>query len=184
MATTEHKKLTARQARFVAEFMVDLNATQAAIRAGYSAKVANRIGSENLTKPVIRAAIVEAQAEQNRRLTLTADEAREQNAFIARFDPAEMFDDQGALLHVTKMPRHVRCALKSVKVVRRNLTTGDGVVDTVLEVQWWDKGTAIEREYKHHGLLIDRVEVSGELSTVEARLLAGRKRVAALKGEV
>jgi phage terminase small subunit len=179
----DKNRLTAKQARFVAEYLIDLNATQAAIRAGYSAKVANREGARLLSKAVIAAAIAEAQAAQNKRLALTADEAREQNAFIAKFDPAGLFNAQGALLHVTEMPRHVRCALKAIKVVRKNLTTGDGVTDTVLEVQFWDKGAAIDREYKHYGLLVDRVQVTGELASVPARLLAARKRLAERKAE-
>jgi phage terminase small subunit len=65
--------LRARQAAFVAEYLIDLNATQAAIRAGYSAKVANRIGSENLSKPVIAAAIAEAQARRAERTETTQD---------------------------------------------------------------------------------------------------------------
>lgn len=171
--------MTAKQQRFVSEFLIDLNATQAAIRAGYSPKVANRIGSENLSKPVIAAAIAQAQGDQNQRLLLTADDVREQNAFIARLDPAEMYDAGGSLLHVTKMPRHVRCALKSLKVVRKNLTAGDGVVDTTLEVQFWDKGGAIDREYKHFGLLIDRVQISGDLELVSTRLAEARRKHAA-----
>ena len=182
MAAAE-KALTARQARFVAEYLISLNATQAAIRAGYSAKRADAIGYENLRKPEISAAIAKAHAEQNRRLQLTADEARTQNAFIARFDPADMFDAQGALLHVARMPRHVRCALKSVKVVRQNLTNGDGVADTTLEVAFWDKNVAIGREYQYHGLLLDRVQVTGELASVPARLIAARKRLAERKAE-
>lgn len=50
-------ELTPKQQRFVEEYLVDLNATQAAIRAGYSAKTANRVASENLSKPDIAAAI-------------------------------------------------------------------------------------------------------------------------------
>lgn len=53
--------LTAKQSRFVSEYLVDLNATQAAIRAGYSAKTAYSIGNENLNKPEIAAAIKAAQ---------------------------------------------------------------------------------------------------------------------------
>jgi phage terminase small subunit len=177
------KGLTAKQARFVAEYLRDLNATQAAIRAGYSPNVANRIGSRLLTNVVIAAAIAEAQKEQHQRLALTADEVRERNAFIARLDPADMFDEHGALLPVAKMPRHIRCALKSVKVVRKNLTTGDGVVDTTLEVQFWDKGAAIEREYKHFGLLVDRIHVTGELEAIPQRLQQARKRLAERAGK-
>jgi len=46
-------KLTVKQARFVEEYLIDFNATQAAIRAGYSKKTAQRIGSENLSKPLL-----------------------------------------------------------------------------------------------------------------------------------
>ncbi len=53
--------LTPKQARFVEEYLIDLNATQAAIRAGYSAKTARAMGCENLTKPDIQAAVTEAQ---------------------------------------------------------------------------------------------------------------------------
>lgn len=57
-------KLTDKQKRFVDEYLIDLNATQAAIRAGYSAKTAGAIGEENLKKPEIKAAIDAAMAER------------------------------------------------------------------------------------------------------------------------
>ena len=59
-------KLTPKQARFCEEYLVDLNATQAAIRAGYSVESAGSIGSENLTKPEIRARIETAMAERSK----------------------------------------------------------------------------------------------------------------------
>ncbi len=61
------------QARFVQEYLIDLNAAQAAIRAGYSAKTARVIGHENLTRPDIAAAIEKAMAERAERTELTAD---------------------------------------------------------------------------------------------------------------
>ena len=66
-------KLTAKQARFVAEYLVDLNATQAAIRAGYSEKTASETGYENLRKPQIAAAITAAQAIRAERTEITQD---------------------------------------------------------------------------------------------------------------
>lgn len=66
-------KLTAKQEAFVREYMVDLNATQAAIRAGYSEKTSRSIGQENLTKPVILARIQALQAERAKKLELDAD---------------------------------------------------------------------------------------------------------------
>ena len=65
--------LTAKQARFVEEFLVDLNATQAAIRAGYSVKTARSIGFENMTKPDIVVAIEAAQEARRERLGVTID---------------------------------------------------------------------------------------------------------------
>jgi phage terminase small subunit len=65
--------LTPKQARFVAEYVKDLNATQAAIRAGYSKRTAKAIGCENLTKPDIAAAVAEKQGAIGERLELTAE---------------------------------------------------------------------------------------------------------------
>lgn len=66
-------KLTAKQARFVEEYLIDLNATQAAIRAGYSEKTAAVIGAENLIKPNIAQAIAEAQTKRSERTEITQD---------------------------------------------------------------------------------------------------------------
>lgn len=60
-------RLTAKQKRFIEEYLIDMNATQAAIRAGYSPDSAKEIGCENLTKPNIKAAIDKAMAERSRR---------------------------------------------------------------------------------------------------------------------
>src|SRR5688572_2493776 len=65
--------LTPQQARFVAEYPVGLNATQAAIRAGYSRKTAGQIGDNQLKKVEIRAALEKAQAERSERTEITAD---------------------------------------------------------------------------------------------------------------
>ena len=65
--------LTDKQRRFVDEYLVDLNATQAAIRAGYSKRRASEIGSQNLRKPEIAEAISAAQAERSQRTQITQD---------------------------------------------------------------------------------------------------------------
>ena len=67
------KKLTAKQQAFCEEYLVDLNATQAAIRAGYKTDSAGPIGSENLTKRNIQAEIARLQSERSKRVELTAD---------------------------------------------------------------------------------------------------------------
>ncbi|OIT23086.1 terminase small subunit [Glaesserella parasuis] len=67
-------KLTDKQQRFVEEYLIDLNATQAAIRAGYSEDTAKEMGYENLTKPHIQKAIQEAQNKRAERVNVTQDD--------------------------------------------------------------------------------------------------------------
>ena len=66
-------KLTNKQKKFIQEYLIDLNGTQAAIRAGYSKKRADQIGFENLRKPDIRSALEKAQQKQQERTQITAD---------------------------------------------------------------------------------------------------------------
>lgn len=72
MSEEEHK-LTDKQQMFVKEYLIDLNATQAAIRAGYSEKTAYSIGHENLSKPEIAAAITKAFTARANKVEVTAD---------------------------------------------------------------------------------------------------------------
>ncbi|WP_109078462.1 terminase small subunit [Aggregatibacter kilianii] len=67
-------KLTNKQKRFIEEYLIDLNATQAAIRAGYSKDTAKEIGYENLTKPHIQEAIAEAQSKRSERAQIKQDD--------------------------------------------------------------------------------------------------------------
>ena len=70
---TTSSTLTAKQRRFVQEYMVDLNGTQAAVRAGYSEHTATAISTENLSKPAIATALQSAQAEQGERTRINAE---------------------------------------------------------------------------------------------------------------
>ena len=80
------KELTAKQKAFVQEYLIDLNATQAAIRAGYSTDTAKVIGSENLTKPDIQEAIQEAMAAREKRTEITQEMVLRELAKIAGVD--------------------------------------------------------------------------------------------------
>ncbi|MNM44922.1 Terminase small subunit [compost metagenome] len=82
--------LTAKQKLFVQEYLIDLNATQAAIRAGYSERTARKIGQENLTKPDIQAAIQEAQNQRAERTEITADMVLQRWWDIATADPNQL----------------------------------------------------------------------------------------------
>lgn len=89
-------KLTPKQKRFVDEYLIDLNATQAAIRAGYSEKTARQIASEYLTKPHIQAEIQKRQNQLQNKLEITQERVLQELAAIAfanGSDFAKVVDD-------------------------------------------------------------------------------------------
>lgn len=89
-------KLTPKQEMFVKEYLVDLNATQAAIRAGYSKKTADRIGPELLGKTCVARAIAEASQKRADKLELTAEWVLENLKNVAvrcqQAEPVMVFD--------------------------------------------------------------------------------------------
>jgi phage terminase small subunit len=110
------KALTPKQQAFVKEYLCDLNATQAAIRAGYSVKTAKSVGAENLTKPDIDAAIQEALQKRAERTEISQDRVLEEYAKLAFHNPQDFYDDQGNLIEVHKLPRDVAAAITSMEV--------------------------------------------------------------------
>lgn len=66
---------------------------------------------------------------------------------------------------------------------KKDLAAGDGQTDTICKIRLWDKPKNIELLFKHLGLLVDRVHVTGELETVSSRLIAARKRLAEKAGK-
>ena len=104
--TMTESKLTARQAAFVAEYMIDLNAAAAARRAGYSARTAEAQASRLLANVKISAAIAEAQAARAKRTEITADRVLKEIGLIA-FAPigdkdVRSFDKHAALVTLGK----------------------------------------------------------------------------------
>lgn len=89
--------LTPKQAAFVREYMIDLNATQAAIRAGYSEKTANRIGAENLSKPVIQEAIQQRHKAAEEKCAVTVEWILSEIAKIAQDEEVKTADRLKAL---------------------------------------------------------------------------------------
>ncbi len=109
--------LTAKQAAFVAEYLIDLNATQAAIRAGYSEKAAKAIGAENLTKPDVQEAIKDAMQARAERTEITQDkvlkdvEAIKRDAMrskIGKDGTEEMINHSAALKACELQGRHLK----------------------------------------------------------------------------
>lgn len=96
--------LTEKQRRFVEEYLVDLNATQAAIRAGYSAKTAKQQGQRLLTNADVHAAVSEAQATRSRRTTIDADWVLTRLAEAAEADLNDIYDEHQNLKPISEWP--------------------------------------------------------------------------------
>jgi phage terminase small subunit len=173
--------LNDKQQRFVAEYLVDLNATQAAIRAGYSEKTARTQASELLTKPDIEAAIAKGKARQLATTELSAVRVLEEYRRVAFSNVRDYFDDAGRLKPLKDLPAAVTASLASIKTTKKNLTAGDGVQEDVVEVRLWDKTRALNDLARHFALLVDRVEVAGHVSLLMEKIQKARARGAALR---
>lgn len=144
--------LTPRQDAFVREYLIDLNATQAAIRAGYSAKTAKVQGARLLTNVDIADAIVAGQSTRSERTEITADRVLRELGIIGFSDVRNFaVDDKGTLTLVADAPDEAWRAVSSVKHKIRTFTDRDGNAETNREIEFrlWDKPTALEKIAKH-----------------------------------
>jgi phage terminase small subunit len=100
-------KLTAKQRTFIEEYLIDLNATQAAIRAGYSKKTAQQVGSQNLSKLVIQTAIQKAMNQRSKSTGITAAKVLDAIAEIGFADFNEDIRASDKLKALELMARHL-----------------------------------------------------------------------------
>lgn len=154
---SDAKKLTPKQAAFVREYLVDLNATQAAIRAGYSRRTARAIAAENLTKPYIAEAVQEAKAGRAERTEITADMVLKELARIGFADVRDLFEwDEESTTFVpsANLTSDQAAAVASVKSETTRFTTPSGEVETKikLELKTHDKLGALREIGKHLGI--------------------------------
>ncbi len=147
-------KLTEKQKKFCEEYMIDLNATQAAIRAGYSPESAGSIGNEILKKPEIRARIEKAIAERSKRTGVTADRVIRELAKIAFADATDVIDTRTGDVREGASREDTAC-ISSVRVKA-------GELFTEREIKLCDKNKALELLGKHLGMFSDNVKLSAE----------------------
>jgi phage terminase small subunit len=108
--------LTPKQEQFVREYLIDKNATQSAIRAGYSAKTARQIGEENLSKPDIAKAIAENAKKVAEKAELSAETVLRDIAQIKKLALQQIPDRDGNLL-----PLNIQTALKACELEGKHL---------------------------------------------------------------
>jgi phage terminase small subunit len=154
-------KLTAKQQRFVDEYLIDLNATQAAIRAGYSVQTAKEIAAQNLSKLNISEEISRKMAERSKRTGVTADRIVLELARIAFLNISDVTNMADATVR-DDSARDDLAAIASVKIKSSQSDSGESVDR---EVKTYDKIRALELLGKHLGMFRDKVELSGSLDT-------------------
>lgn len=150
-------KLTAKQKLFVQEYLVDLNASQAALRAGYSKKTAYRIGAELLQKTSVSNAIHKAMDERAKRTQVTADKVVTELAkvgFCSARDVMEWGPGGVRLKESSELTADQAATVAEVS----ETTTKDG---GSLRLKQHDKIRALELLGKHLGMFLDKKEITG-----------------------
>lgn len=151
--------LTPKQQRFVEEYLIDLNATQAAIRAGYSEKTAKVIAAQNLSKLNVQEAIEEAQSKRAEQTQIDAAYVLRRLVEIDQMDVLDIMDDQMKIRPVNEWPKVWRQYV--VNLENLELSDGEGCFK---KIKWPDKVKNLELLGKHVsvGAFKDKIEHSGD----------------------
>lgn len=156
--------MTPKQALFVQEYLVDLNATQAARRAGYSERTAGTIGFENLQKPEIAEAISRAMSARSMRTQVTADRVLEEYARIAfaRLSDVVEWGTHGVTIKPSaELSDNVLAAVERVECNQSEYMeeSGGGILRTQYKVKLHGKQAALDALAKHLGITPETVRL-------------------------
>lgn len=152
-------KLTDKQQCFVDEYLIDLNATQAAIRAGYSAKTADQQGSRMLANVKVKQAVAEKQAQRSKRTGVNQDRVVLELAKVAFAKMTDIVDSKGRIKEDAS-PDDLAC-IESIKYKESDNEYGGSVER---EVKIASKLKALELLGKHLGMWSDKFNVTVEKS--------------------
>lgn len=137
-----NKKLTAKQRLFVKYYVISLNATDAAIKAGYSPDSAANIGSENVRKPHIKKAIADAQSERLANLDIDANYVLKRLIEVDTLDVIDILDHNNNIKPVADWPKEWRQNISSIDVAEN--TSG-----TIVKLKFPDKVKNLELIGRH-----------------------------------
>lgn len=156
--------LNERQQLFVREYLVDLNATQAAIRAGYSVKTAGSQGFDLLKKPEIQEMVQAAYQKRAEKVELSAEQVLREIKLAAFLDPIELFADDGTLKPLREMPEHARRAIAGIEV--EELYDGRGserqFIGYLKKIKLVSKEGTLTLAGRHLGMFTDKTELTGK----------------------
>ncbi|HCF2385359.1 terminase small subunit [Pseudomonas aeruginosa] len=145
--------LTKKQRLFVDEYLIDLNATQAAIRAGYSIRRATEIGYQLLQRPEVAQAIQAAMAERSKRTEVEADYVIRRLREIDEMDVLDILEDDGSFRSIRDWPRAWRQFLSGIEIAELFEGRGDDrrIAGVLRKVKWPDKLRNLELLSRHVG---------------------------------
>lgn len=160
-------KLTDKQQLFVEEYLIDLNATQAAIRAGYSAKNADKIGSELLGKTRVAEAVACAIAERSRRTGISQDRVLQELAKISFADMrnfVDVVDGEVRLKNMEDISPDDSACIQEITTTKTVKSFGDTEIETVVtKIKLADKKASLELLGKHLGIFTDSIRLTGDV---------------------
>ena len=148
------KNLTNKQEMFCREYLIDLNATQAAVRAGYSTRSAGNQGSALLANPQVQGLIATLMEERTQRVEADADYVLKRLVEIDQLDVADILDAEGDLLSIALWPAVWRMSVSAVEIAQ---TRSAGEVSAYLKkVKLPDKVRNLELLGKHANVVAFR----------------------------
>lgn len=170
--------MTPKQEQFVREYLIDLNATQAAIRAGYSEKTANEQGARLLANASVKAAIEAAKAERSQETKIDAAWVLKRLAEEAQADMADLYTETGAIKPVHEWPLIWRQGLVAgIKHQELRDSEGNRTGEFIVDVKVSDRVRRLELIGKHVAVKAfeDQVNITG-LDALADRLARAAKR--------
>ena len=173
-------KLNPKQRVFVTEYLKCMNATQAAIKAGYSPKCAEVQGSRLLSNAKISSFLADKLGKKFQKLDLTAEQVLDGLRRLAFFDVRKFYNADGSLKSIPELDDDTAFALAGMDVEEAYEHFGKGQAKpngTIKKIKFADKGQNLERLGRYFKLFTDKIEHSGEISLAD-RIAAGRRRVA------
>jgi phage terminase small subunit len=140
---------------FAAEYVKDMNGTQAAIRAGYSKKTANEQAARLLAKASVGAEVARLSRAQLEECNVTALDVKRRLALLGFQDIRTLFDQAGNLRPLHELTADEAAVIAGMEIIIKNAQAGDGVTDRVHKVRLVDQVKPLEMLAKHFGLLED-----------------------------
>lgn len=143
--------LSERQAAFVAEFLIDLNATQAAIRAGYSEKTAKSQAARLLTNPKVQDAVANGKSKRMERCQIDSDYVLNRLYEIDTMDVIDILNRDGSLKNVHDWPKVWRQTISGLDIqeLASNSDDEESTIATMKKIKWPDKVKNLELLGKH-----------------------------------